>query len=755
MSRPPVCRYYQAGNCLNGDSCRFSHPTVRCRTFASTGWCPYGYSCHFWHDLSGRQAAPPTIQRKICQFFINNQCKYGDRCSFSHDLEAQNSSGLTLEEYRAQKKLSQISLASQPKLFAKKSSNDHVFSVSPADVLRASNSSLFSCGKSTASERSLVTSRAPVPRPDRAANQVRLENVTQADIDRLQCTEVARLIKGVPADRLREVDADKTGRTFHLRFSSTDPDWVYDVREIVLNIHFDPVYPVQPLKVCVLPMECLPAILVEHLNNTISSWISCQHKRNQLENMAELYLQQFFRWLDRSLEHLFTGGLRKYKAQLKGNTREGTSSSASVKPQVSPTHTTFSPVSNRARSDERCNRSGIYYDSSESEDPGGGVSNSTSESSDSSRSFDEGVDLDLHPGGICSEPFCTDPQVCVSQLTNEVNNASESQRVSDCASDVAIKATQTVHLDDLKLNGKAGTLIQRQLPATLHCIRCCLTFSWIFNLHGDPFTTDGLAVTRLRSLPPHSVSCARCKNSMNLVFQAAVAHTFDSCVGTLHLDGCVADDIPSKASELVVLCTECNKDVKLTGVQAARPTNKYCFTCHSLIGVEFSKFRLESIKGASSLVVYAKQSDDDRSKDAPGVSRRQRRLANVAQNPLIQDGSPLPDYGSCKHYRKSYRWLRFPCCGRLDPCDVCHDEAVTDGHEMELATRMVCGFCSKEQAFSNTKPCVRCGKQLTGSRSAHWEGGKGCRNKFTMSRKDAKKYSQMNKTVSRNKSKPC
>jgi uncharacterized CHY-type Zn-finger protein len=40
--------------------------------------------------------------------------------------------------------------------------------------------------------------------------------------------------------------------------------------------------------------------------------------------------------------------------------------------------------------------------------------------------------------------------------------------------------------------------------------------------------------------------------------------------------------------------------------------------------------------------------------------------------------------------------MRFPCCGKCYPCDKCHEEA-SDGHEMEQATRMICGFCSKEQ----------------------------------------------------------
>lgn len=89
----------------------------------------------------------------------------------------------------------------------------------------------------------------------------------------------------------------------------------------------------------------------------------------------------------------------------------------------------------------------------------------------------------------------------------------------------------------------------------------------------------------------------------------------------------------------------------------------------------------------------------------------------------MQKGKPLPEKGTCKHYKQSHRWLRchhlvwimlidlrggahcqiftalivsrFPCCGRSYPCDVCHDE--DQDHPMELATRMICGYCAKEQ----------------------------------------------------------
>ncbi|VEL25688.1 unnamed protein product [Protopolystoma xenopodis] len=67
---------------------------------------------------------------------------------------------------------------------------------------------------------------------------------------------------------------------------------------------------------------------------------------------------------------------------------------------------------------------------------------------------------------------------------------------------------------------------------------------------------------------------------------------------------------------------------------------------------------------------------------------------------------------------------------------------------MIFANRMLCGFCSKEQAYSSAGSCIECKRSiLGGSNTTHWEGGKGCRNKNRMSRKDPKKYSNQAKTI--------
>jgi len=64
---------------------------------------------------------------------------------------------------------------------------------------------------------------------------------------------------------------------------------------------------------------------------------------------------------------------------------------------------------------------------------------------------------------------------------------------------------------------------------------------------------------------------------------------------------------------------------------------------------------------------------------------------------------------------------------------------------------MICGYCGREAGVAER--CPFCKADLTAKRTAHWEGGKGCRDKSSMSRKDTKKYGGVSKTVSNKKSK--
>ena len=58
---------------------------------------------------------------------------------------------------------------------------------------------------------------------------------------------------------------------------------------------------------------------------------------------------------------------------------------------------------------------------------------------------------------------------------------------------------------------------------------------------------------------------------------------------------------------------------------------------------------------------------------------------------------------------------------------------------MKFANRMICGFCSTEQPYSK-ESCTFCKGSVIKTRSAFWEGGKGCRDQKKMCKNDPRKY---------------
>jgi uncharacterized CHY-type Zn-finger protein len=107
-------------------------------------------------------------------------------------------------------------------------------------------------------------------------------------------------------------------------------------------------------------------------------------------------------------------------------------------------------------------------------------------------------------------------------------------------------------------------------------------------------------------------------------------------------------------------------------------------------------------------------------------------------------GKPLPKNGICKHFKNSFRWFKFPCCQRLFPCMICHDDN-TD-HPSQKAEIYICGFCGSLQKFSNKNVCKQCKGAVNGldGDKRFWEGGKGCRNTEKMSKKEKRKHKAKN-----------
>ncbi|XP_040269546.1 uncharacterized protein LOC120985594 [Bufo bufo] len=268
----------------------------------------------------------------------------------------------------------------------------------------------------------------------------------------------------------------------------------------------------------------------------------------------------------------------------------------------------------------------------------------------------------------------------------------------------------------LKLGAGVGTLTPLHIVVSLQCGRCNVT-----------------ADLSMTGKQPCSAQCEKCNSRISGTFLPSILHQYSTLLGYVDIQGATARDLVLLECTFMINCLNCSHEEPIKSLSYGITKELNCVQCHSKLSIFSEATRFQKIQR------YLGK--DSGSKD--GFIRKK-----TMRDPSIQPGKPLPDRGTCRHYRKSYRWLRFPCCGKAYPCDSCHDEAET--HEMDLASRMLCGYCAKEQPYSNGKACISCGNMMTRNIHAiHWEGGKGCRNKIKMSRKDKQKYNSSSKTVSR------
>jgi len=229
-------------------------------------------------------------------------------------------------------------------------------------------------------------------------------------------------------------------------------------------------------------------------------------------------------------------------------------------------------------------------------------------------------------------------------------------------------------------------------------------------------------------------ACSKCSTAFALMWRPELIHSASDIMGYIDKEGCALFDLlPGGWKISCFQCGEENIDKKMAFGQSFNQLNcQQCFT-----QIHFTIERVEFIRVRVATTV-------------PDIELNHKKVTKIKDESAsklgIVKGKPLPNTGVCKHYKRSKRWLRFPCCGRLFPCETCHNEA-TD-HEGEWAKKMLCGFCSTEQSASNLE-CKSCGGDVTGSRhSAFWEGGTGQRDQSKMNRNESKKFAGQNKTIS-------
>lgn len=226
--------------------------------------------------------------------------------------------------------------------------------------------------------------------------------------------------------------------------------------------------------------------------------------------------------------------------------------------------------------------------------------------------------------------------------------------------------------------------------------------------------------------------CVKCKTQMKVVTKGALAHQSSNEIARVVVSNCSILDITE--IDLETVCEECSAKHLMRTCMPATTRSSNCPQCYKKQSILFASI---SCGNASTGLTRIENLMKKLEEKIPKARTHAVELG-------LKAGCALPGNGACEHYKRSFRWLRFPCCGRAFPCDTCHDK--TMDHPAEWASKMICGHCSKEQPFTQ-KSCIHCGDDLQKGATSFWEGGKGCRNPLAMSKKDPKRDKLIGKMI--------
>lgn len=268
----------------------------------------------------------------------------------------------------------------------------------------------------------------------------------------------------------------------------------------------------------------------------------------------------------------------------------------------------------------------------------------------------------------------------------------------------------------------------------VQCVKCSIVCD---DCQSQFDTLLTLLDTKSRLLT-HQAACPKCTRSNVVIFNYSWLHMQNtSLVGCFVQVNATVTTIV--ACNFNLSCESCDTGNVLKGTIPGEQREINCMACFKKMGFVYQTMSMEELL--------------QNEYDAQFGSVIQSRM-NTVQKSKREDGSgfqikvgqALPNNGICKHYKKSNRWMRFPCCAKVYACDICHDDK--SDHACEWAKTIICGFCSKEQSQKNGE-CTGCGKKIGSTKAGtFWNGGKGTRNKQTMSRSDNKKFKGTCKTQS-------
>ena len=185
--------------------------------------------------------------------------------------------------------------------------------------------------------------------------------------------------------------------------------------------------------------------------------------------------------------------------------------------------------------------------------------------------------------------------------------------------------------------------------------------------------------------------CTKCSSIFDVEIRPTLCHENSKTLCNLQINKAICKDILD-GTTLIATCDKCGAESVMPPIRRKVRVEKKCYSCHTKMALCIDNFSVEGCQGE------LKSKKTKKSSSTKG-----------AQHHILQLGEPLPLQGACEHFEKSYRWYRFPCCGGAYPCPICHAKSGNCDQTDVLANQMICGKCSYQMAYSESKPCRKCG----------------------------------------------
>ena len=113
---------------------------------------------------------------------------------------------------------------------------------------------------------------------------------------------------------------------------------------------------------------------------------------------------------------------------------------------------------------------------------------------------------------------------------------------------------------------------------------------------------------------------------------------------------CTPVDLVLMHCEITLSCLECGRDNTTSGINYGEHKDLWCKRCHAKLSVYVEQCRFIQHQPGAQMSLAS----------APPPKKSKKKSKKEA---LIQVGKPLPEMGTCQHYKKSNRWLRYVCMG--------------------------------------------------------------------------------------------